>query len=89
VGAETAGMHDTLGYALMVEVKKLLTEMKVLEQRWSAVADLERVLIIADGDTLLGGEAGGLAVGRLMHLAAAADANALIGESRFGPFAGL
>ena len=39
--AEAAGMDDTLGDALMVEMEDLLAEMEVLEGGRTAQADLQ------------------------------------------------
>ena len=50
--AIAARMHDPLWNALMVEVEDLLAEMEVLEQRGSARADLERVLIVRNRSAL-------------------------------------
>jgi hypothetical protein len=49
-------MHDSLGDAFVVEVKDLLAKVKVFEQGWSARSDAKRVLVIRDGNTLLGGQ---------------------------------
>ena len=38
----------------MVEVEDLLAKMKIFEQCWSTRPDAKRVLIIRDGDALLG-----------------------------------
>ncbi len=52
--AVAARMHDALGNALVVEVEDLLAEMKVLDQRRTARADLQRVLIVRDRSALCG-----------------------------------
>ena len=54
--AVAAGMHDPLGNALVVEVEDLLAEMKVLDQRRSALADLQGVLVVGDRPALCGGQ---------------------------------
>ena len=45
---EAAGVHDPLRDALVVEVEDLLAEVEVLEQRRSAFAGTERVLVVGD-----------------------------------------
>ena len=49
-----AGVHDTLGDALVVEMSDLLPQVEVLEQR-RAPAGLQRVVGIGDPQTLRGG----------------------------------
>src|SRR5690606_8225509 len=51
-----AGVDHPLRDALMVEVGHLLTEDEILHQRWPAHAGLERVLVVADTDPLVGGQ---------------------------------
>ena len=56
VCAVAAGVDDTLGDALVVEVEDLLPEVEVLEQRRTALAGSQRVLVIGDRHALLGGQ---------------------------------
>jgi hypothetical protein len=46
-------MDNPLGYALVIEVGDLFTEVKVLHQRRTAQAGLQRVLIVANLDALI------------------------------------
>jgi hypothetical protein len=65
-------MHDAFGYALMVEMKNLLSEMEVLEKRRAAKAGAKRVLIVGDGDAVIGCEHVAFPAGALMQFAAGA-----------------
>ena len=56
VRRRAARMHNPLGDALVVEVGDLLAKDEVLEQRRAAEARLQRVLIVRDGDALVGRE---------------------------------
>jgi hypothetical protein len=49
-------MDHTLGNTLVVEVKDLLAEMKVVDERWTAGADAQRVLVVGDGAALRRGQ---------------------------------
>ena len=73
VGAVAAGVDDPLGDALVVEVEDLLAEVEVFQERRAAGTGPERVLVVGDGDALLGGQHRRIAAGRLVGLAAAAD----------------
>jgi hypothetical protein len=53
VGARAPGMHDALGNALMVEVRDLFPEDEIFQQRGSAQAGLERVLVVRNRHTLI------------------------------------
>ena len=57
-------MHDALGDALVVEVRDLLAQDEVLEQRRAAQPGLQRVLVVGDRHALVGRQ----------RLAAAVDA---------------
>ena len=46
-------MHDALGDALVVEVRDLLAQDEVFEQRGAAQPRLQRVLVVADRDALI------------------------------------
>jgi hypothetical protein len=49
-------MDHALGDSLVIEVGDLLPEVKVFEERGSALANLELVLVVVDGHTLVRGE---------------------------------
>jgi hypothetical protein len=49
-------MHNPLRDALVIEVRDLLAKDEVLEQRRPAEARLQRVLVVRDGDALVGRE---------------------------------
>ncbi len=78
--AEAARVHDPLGDALMIEMKELFAKMKVLERGRTARADLQRILVVGNRDTLLGGQHGDVAAGDLMRLTAGPWQDPLIGE---------
>ena len=56
MGARTTRMHDALRDPLMIEVGNLLAQDEVFKQRGAAQTRLERILIIRDGDSLIGGQ---------------------------------
>ena len=56
VGGCTPGMHDPLGNALMVEVRDLLAQMEVFEERGPSLARLERMVGIGQTHTLSRGQ---------------------------------
>ena len=56
VRARATRMHDALGDALVVEVRELLAQDEVLEQRRPARAGLQGVLVVGDRHALVGGE---------------------------------
>jgi hypothetical protein len=85
---EAAGMHDALGNALMVEVEELLTEVKIFEGCGAAGTDAERVLIVGDGDALLGGQHGRVAASALVHFASSTGYYTLISILRCIALAG-
>src|SRR5690606_21937794 len=70
MGAGAAGVDDTLGDTLMVEVGDLLAHDEVFEQRGPPRTGLEGVLVIGDLHPLVGaqGLAGGVAAKRLQAL---------------------
>ena len=70
--AEPAGVHDALGDPFVIEVEDLLPEVEVLERRWAALADAQRVLIVGDGSALLRRQPGPARAGHLVRLAAGA-----------------
>jgi hypothetical protein len=49
-------MHNPLGDALVIEMRDLLAKDEVLEERRAAEAGLQRVLVVRDGDALIGRE---------------------------------
>ncbi len=56
MGRRTSGVHDALGDALVIEVRDLLAQDEVLQQRRSARRRLEAVLVVGNGDALVRGE---------------------------------
>ena len=58
VRSVAAGMHNTLGDTLMVEVEDLLPEMEILQHARPALPCPQGVLVIGDHDALLGGQPG-------------------------------
>ena len=54
VRGRAAGMDDALGNALVIEVRDLLAQEEVFQQRRTADVGLQRVLVVADGDALVG-----------------------------------
>src|SRR5690606_17297809 len=73
-----ARMHDALGNPLVVEMRDLFAEDEVLEQGGTTHADLERVLIVGDDQTLIGGQRYVGTVHLLMELASRAGVGALL-----------
>ena len=53
VRAIAAGVHDALGNALVIEVEDLLAEVEIFEQRRTARALAQGVLVVGDGNALL------------------------------------
>jgi len=49
-------VDHALGDPLVVEVRHLLAEVEVFEQSRAAHAGLERILVVGDGEALVGGE---------------------------------
>ena len=72
VRAGAARMHDALGDALVIEMRDLLAQDEVFEQRRPARAAFQRVLIVGDRHALVGGQQDAGAAGGLMGLAAIA-----------------
>ena len=73
VRARAAGMDDALGNALVVEVRDLLAQDEILEQRRAARTARERILVVGDRRALVGRQR---IVGRgrgVMVLAACSD----------------
>src|SRR3546814_18784152 len=63
-------MYDALGYALMIKVEDFLAEMKILKQRRTACTLLQAVLVVRNGNALLGGKRCDPIVRNLMGFAA-------------------
>jgi hypothetical protein len=70
-------MHDALGDALMVEMEYLLAKMKVIDERGSALADLQRILVVSNRAPLRGRQYRRIPLCNLVKLSAAA-ANQLL-----------
>src|SRR5262249_30260140 len=79
---EAAGMHHALGDALMVEVEELLAEVKIFERRGAAGTDLERILVVSDGDALLRGQVGRVPTSTLVHFSTGTGHHTLISVLR-------
>ena len=54
--ARAARVHDALRNALVIEVRDLFAQDEVFEQRRTAQARLERILVVRDGHALIGRE---------------------------------
>jgi len=67
VCGRAAGMHDALGNALMVEVRDLLAQDEVFEQRGAAWRVAQRVLVVGDRNALLGRHHRVIAAGLLLQ----------------------
>ncbi len=67
------GVDDPLGNALVVEVHDLFAQDEVLQQDRPPRPGLQRILVVADGHALVGGQLGGDAIGLLVQLAPGAD----------------
>ncbi len=80
VGAEPARVHHALGNPLVVEVKDLFAEMLVLEQRRSAGTLAQRILVVGNGHSGLGGQHRHVAPGDLMCLPALAPQYLCVGH---------
>ena len=72
VRAGAARMHDTLGDALMVEMRDLLAQDEIFEQARAALAALERILVVGDRRSLVGREPLVRTAGILVRLPAVA-----------------
>ena len=77
-----ARMHDTLGDALMVEMRDLLAQDEIFEQARAALAALERILIVGDRRSLVGREPLVRTAGILVRLPAVARFRARGGAFR-------
>ena len=56
VRACAARMHDALWNPLVVEVHDFFTQDVIFEQRRATGAAAQRILVVADAQTLIGGE---------------------------------
>ena len=70
MGAESAGMHDSFGNPLMIEMLDLLEEVMVLQQRRSAFACAGRGFVIGDNCARLSCQRRMLLSGYLVEFAA-------------------
>ena len=75
-------MHDTLGNALMVEMRDLLAQDEIFEQRRAARAALQRILVVGDRRSLVGREPLVRTAGILVRLPAVARFRARGGAFR-------
>jgi hypothetical protein len=66
----------------MVEVEELLAEVKIFERRRAAGADLERILVVGDGDALLRSQVGRVPASTLVHFATGTGHHTLISVLR-------
>ena len=90
--AITAGVDDALGNALVIEVEHFFAKVEVLEQRRAARARPEGILVVCDGNALLGGQNGRVGASHLVRLAAQAARHFLLTITdiiRVGGVAGL
>ena len=78
MSAEAARVDDALRDTLVVEVKNLLAEMKVLKRGRPARADPQRVLVVRDRNALLGGQDRPFAARDLVSFAARGPRDRLI-----------
>jgi hypothetical protein len=78
----TACMHDALRNAFVVEMKDLLAEVEILQQRWSTRSDFQGVLIVGNRPTLSCRQNGRFARCSLMKFAAFPAVELLIVDSR-------
>jgi hypothetical protein len=70
MGAVAARVHNALRNALVIEVKDLFAEVEILNQRWPAWADLQRILVVRNRAALSRGQDRHVAGRNLMELAA-------------------
>ena len=56
VRGRAARMHDALGNALVIEMRDLLAQDEIFQQRGTAQPGLQRVLVVGDGHALVGGQ---------------------------------
>ncbi|MNG09509.1 hypothetical protein D3C84_929280 [compost metagenome] len=59
MGTGTAGMNDTLRYALAVEALKLLDQLHILQQGGASAAGSLRVLVVAYRGAVVAGQRSG------------------------------
>jgi hypothetical protein len=64
--AEATSVDDPLGNPLVVEVEDLLAKVEVLESRWASRPDLQRGLIVRNGNAKVRRKDGRIAVRRLV-----------------------
>lgn len=73
-----AGVHDTLGNALVIEVEDLLAEVEIFDQRRAAFAGAQAVLVVGDGAALGGRQDGRVAFGDLVKFSTVAACRFLV-----------
>ena len=78
MSAGAARMNDAFGNALMVEVSDFFAQDQVFQQRGPARVGLQRILVVADDQALIGGERDVVATGLLVQFAAFSDSR--VGE---------
>src|SRR6266576_3531570 len=59
--SKTPSVNNALRYSFMIEVENLFAKVKVFKCSWPAGTDLQRILIIGYGSTLLRGQHGPVA----------------------------
>src|SRR5687768_6780873 len=65
-------MNDPFRYALMVEMRDLLTQHEIFKQGRTARPALQRILVVAYNNSLIGGELAAGTFGGLMNFTARA-----------------
>jgi hypothetical protein len=61
-------VHDALRDALVVEVRDLLAQDEILEQRGAALVGAQRVLVVGDRDPLVGRQGRAVSLVELVQL---------------------
>ena len=56
MSGRAAGVNGGLCNSLVVEMGDLLAEGEILEERWTAVPEFQRILVIRNDDALIGRE---------------------------------
>ena len=70
--AKATGVNHALRDALVIEMEDLLAKVKIFQSGRPSRTDFERVLIVGNGRSLLGGQNGDFPVGGLVEFAALA-----------------
>jgi hypothetical protein len=71
-------MYHALGNALVVEMENLLPEMEVVDDKWTARTDAQRILIIGYRPALGGCQDGRITFRKLVKLATGAALELLV-----------